>query len=51
VNAAQLPATPATKQPPAAVKSVQIVHDKAGSAIEILTSRASSSICPTPTWP
>jgi hypothetical protein len=39
VNAAQLPATPATKQPPAAVKSVQIVHDKAGSAIEILTSR------------
>jgi hypothetical protein len=28
-----------SKQPPAAVKNVQIVHDKAGTAIQILTSR------------
>jgi hypothetical protein len=40
---AALPAPPPVvanpKQPAAAVKSVQIVHDKAGAAIEILTSR------------
>jgi hypothetical protein len=33
------PVVVASKQPPAAVKSVQIVHDKIGTAIEIMTSR------------
>ena len=40
--ASSLPSAPTvvnSKQPPAAVKSVQIVHDKVGAAIEIMTSR------------
>lgn len=40
VNATLKPASVTTpNQPPAAVKSVQVIHDKNGSAIEILTSR------------